>query len=233
MKNAELVQMEPIRLTPEEQRDLGRRYYAAVDEGDSAAAAECLDKFTRLVYPMIVERAAARWSRSSHFADVVSYVYVGVFDSLIRLRAYKPDAGSFTTWATFHIKRRLITYNHDAYSIVRVPHGSYSHGTPAAVAAMNATAEPWPDHLEPSVEPDEPEDRAAVAAIVRRIAEIAERIPNPTDRNAVIRHYGLGDKPPTPIKRMITGTNGGKAAVLDRIDRGVRWIRENYQGDQT
>lgn len=230
---SEIVQMEPIRLTPDEQRELGRRYYAAVAAKDDAAAAECLDKLTRLIYPMIVAKVAPRWSRSSHFADVVSYVYLGMFDALIRIRSYDPDKGAFATWATYQIDRRLIDYNQDVYAIVRVPQGSYSHGIPAAVAAMNARAEPWPDHLEPSVEPDEPEDRAAVAAIIQRIANLAEKIPNPTDRSAVIRYYGLGDKPATPIRAMITGTNGGKAAVLDRIERGTRWIRDNYQGKPT
>lgn len=227
MKNAELAQMESIRLTPEEQSELGRRYYAAVDAGDSATAAECLDKFTRLIYPMIVDRAAKRWSRSSHFADVVSYVYVGMFDALIRLRSYDPDKGSFTTWAMFHIDQRLRKYNCDAYAIVRVPQGSYSRGTPAAVAAMNARAEPWPDHLEPAS--DAETDWAATYEAADKIRELAGRIPNPRHRRAVFRRFGLDGRDPETNVQIARSLRVTSRTVKDRVRRGTGWIREQFQ----
>lgn len=227
MKNAELAQMESIRLTPEEQSELGRRYYAAVDAGDSATAAECLDKFTRLIYPMIVDRAAVRWSRSSHFADVVSYVYVGVFDALIRLRSYDPDKGSFTTWAAFRINRRLANYYPSEGRLVRIPVGSIERGIPEAVAVSKTTETPWPDHLEPAS--DAETDWAATYEAANQIRELAGRIPNPRHRRAVFRRFGLDGRDPETNVQIARSLRVTSRTVKDRVRRGTGWIREQFQ----
>lgn len=227
MRTAELLQMESIRLTPDEQRELGRRYYAAVDAGDDKTAAECLDKFTRLIYPMIVERAAKRWSRSSHFADVVSYVYVGTFDALIRLRSYDPDKGSFSTWAMFHVSRRLAAYHLSEARLVRIPYSSISQGTPEALAAAKAVETSWTDC--PELPADAEPDREADREIADRIREMARRIPSPKQRQAVQRRYGLDGRDPETCRQIGDTLGVETRAIRWRVQAGTDWIRKQCQ----
>jgi RNA polymerase sigma factor (sigma-70 family) len=227
MKTAELLQMESIRLSPDEQRELGRRYYAAADAGDDKTAAECLDKLTRLIYPMIVERASRRWSRSPHFADVVSHVYVGLFDAMIRLRSYDPDKGSFSTWAAFHISRRLAAYHLSEARLVRIPQSSYSQGTPEALAAAKTLETSWTDC--PELPADAEPDREADREIADRIRDLAGRIPSPKQRTAVQRRYGLDGRDPETFRQIGDTLGVDPRAIKWRVRAGTDWIRKQCQ----
>jgi len=121
---------EPVRLTPEEQRELGRRYVRSRTRETSArtpaakakAAAETkeiADKIVRMMTPVIV-RESGRYSRAVRGSqeDIFAECALAVLEGL---RSYDPGKGALMTHLWHYVRNGCNDYVRYQHGTIRTP----------------------------------------------------------------------------------------------------------------